>query len=117
MKIRGIKRTVATLAIAATLVVGGGVAVPSTAEAAIIWPAPPTCSKTNSQWVISGSAIALATYAYTYEQKRFYGGGYEARKMHVYEMQQPNWWLKGMITVGRSEKVCGVRWVPINRYA
>ena len=105
------KRRVLAVGVAA-VAVAVPLAVPSPAQAAIWWPAPPTCSTTNGQWVLSGSALALAQYAYKYEQMRFYGGGYEVRTIHVYDMQQFSWWAHGMISVGRSEKVCGTRWVP-----
>jgi hypothetical protein len=59
----------------------------------------------------------MAMYAEKYEQKRYYGGGYEVRTIYVYDMQQFNWWAKGMISVGRAEKVCGTRWVSTSRVA
>ena len=85
------------------------VAMTSTADAAWIVPAPPTCH-TGGKWheVRSGSRMmpVYYSYAYRYTTKAYSSRGIAYTTHYVYDVQNVMY-PYGMVTIGRADKICG----------
>lgn len=108
------RRKVAATTLGLAALGGSQVATADPAGAIIWWDAPPTCF-TGAEWHRSNGddgrwVLGLYEHVGQREERHYYGPGYEIRYIWVYEVQYP-FYLEGLVTVGRAEKLCGAEYV------